>query len=117
MEDGKNGTERYIFVRYASSYVNSRDFQFFSRLLLSTLDLDGLLLLSESKFDAAISVGFLGRGKKGKKGKSIEEHIFDTSAFSKFVPFDPCFLPLLSIFEFMSVDNSKKIARSYDSAS
>lgn len=116
MEDGKNGTERYIFVRYASSYVNSRDFQFFSRLLLSTLDLDGLLLLSESKFDfAAISVGFLGRGKKGKKGKSIEERIFDTSAFSKFVPFDPCFLPLLSIFEFMSVDNSKKIA--YDSAS
>lgn len=114
MEDGKNGTERYIFVRYASSYVNSRDFQFFSRLLLSTLDLDGLLLLSESKFDAAISVGFLGRGKKGKKGKSIEECIFDTSAFSKF---DPCFLPLLSIFEFMSVDNSKKIARAYDSAS
>lgn len=29
MEDGKNGTERYIFVRYASSYVNIRDFEFF----------------------------------------------------------------------------------------
>lgn len=75
MEDGKNGTERYIFVRYASSYVNSRDFQFFSRLLLSTLDLDGLLLLSESKFDfAAISVGFLGFLGSRKKRKERKKY-------------------------------------------
>lgn len=96
MEDGKNGTERYIFVRYASSYINSEISNFSIPILRLTLD--AVVFKRVNLAMIADSFQLLERGGEEEKkcqgmkvsGELSADNYYrvETSAFSKFVPFD-----------------------------